>query len=143
VYLVVNESVGRVHLASGLAARAFESVFAFERFAAAGTSHVTVHACWELRCPQPCEPSQLSRINLTCNIRRHVYGRLILFGHKVLSDWYLAAAGLDSDFDVSIDRLASDRGRAEARVDSRCLARSLIFDTVILQTCDVTVGSTK
>lgn len=139
VHLVVDEAIRCIHLTTCLAVRTVEGVLSFECRAAPSVAYIAMHAGRELGRPHSCEPSKLSGIHFSSNVGRHIHHGILRFGDIIVSNGQ--RAGLDSDLDISIDSFAGDCRSAEARVDSRCLSGALIFDTAVLEACDVAVGS--
>ena len=114
--LVVDESVGRVHFAAGVAVGALERVLAFERRAAAIVANNAMYSSRHFGGLQPGQEAELARIYGSAIVRCHVHCWITLLRDVVLCYWQSVRLG--SNLDVAIGILSSNCGRAHARVDA-------------------------
>jgi hypothetical protein len=137
--LIIDEAVGCVHFAACLAVWALERVLALERSAPVKDSGSPMPAVWHSRSAETGQPSELPRVNLTCDIGAHVDGRVIGPNNVILRQG-LGLRG-HGDLDKITDSLGGNLSRTKPRVDGCHFARSLILDAIVQQAGDVPVAS--
>lgn len=97
MYLIVNETIRSVHLASSLPVGASECILALKRGAADRVADIPVHTGRCVLLVQACKPSKLTGINLAGDVGSHVNSRVICLGYIVVSYWQSAGLGCDLD----------------------------------------------
>jgi len=111
VHLILDEAVGGVHLASGLAVGTLEGVLAFKGGAAVEHGGITVPSVGHCGTTETCEEPQLAGVDLPGEVCRHVDGWVVWLGDVVLR--HRLRASDDGDLDVAVDCFGCDLGGAQ------------------------------
>jgi hypothetical protein len=139
MHLVIDKSIGCVHLTACMSIGTFERIFALECCAASCIANIAMYASGHFGSSQSRKEAKFSRVDFASVVRGHVYACVLRLCHIVLGYW--KTVRLRCDLDVAVDCLGGNGGGTKARVDARCFACTLVFYTVVLDTCKIAIGS--